>query len=79
MWQVTVAACPIGPLTCGTLTCGVGQICVVTEVNVANQYACVPDPCAPDPLDCSCAAQLCNVACKVEGPQNLLCYCPTCA
>lgn len=77
-WQIISKACPSQGVTCGKLQCLPGQICVVTEANIANQYACKDNPCSPNALDCSCAGKLCNVSCQVQGPMSLLCYCPTC-
>jgi hypothetical protein len=42
---------------CGDATCKAGDVCVDHLDSNGNTMfsACVADPCAPDPLDCSCA------------------------
>jgi hypothetical protein len=78
VWDVFDTVCPTGEPCGDSLVCLPGQICVTTEINFTYQYGCADDPCAPYALDCSCAAQLCNVACTVQDLTHLLCSCPTC-
>lgn len=56
------------------LMCDPGDICIRTEMTAGPMtnitYACEPDPCSPNPLDCTCADQLCpggpGATCSVD-------------
>ena len=77
-WQTDSKQCVAG-VSCGMMTCLPGQICVSSESGIALNYACSDDPCAPNALDCTCAASLCGGnLCTVTDQQNVYCACPTC-
>jgi hypothetical protein len=67
-------------LVCGSTMCTSGQVCLVKSGGAVMEPTCVADPCAPQPLSCSCAATLCGggaFMCSVSG-RTVQCTCPLC-
>lgn len=79
-WHVKEAACPRQPCGPGTLSCGVGDVCVI-HTGFAPTFVCEPNECArlSKPLACDCAASACSVSeqCAIDSGA-VACLCPTC-
>jgi hypothetical protein len=50
-WSTVPAACTL----CGNTACDPGQVCIEKVKSGVVETACVMDPCAGNPLECSCA------------------------
>ena len=60
-WDITAVDCEQPCISCGpNLECQLGAVCVATQVDALVEFRCDKDPCSPNPVDCSCAAPVCN-------------------
>ncbi len=80
-WQIdsepcATAWCPNG------IPCLLGEVCLVTSTGFEASFECVANPCAPQLLDCSCAAVLCDAEesfeCVSTTSDQVLCECTIC-
>ena len=78
-WESSTTACDRTWFMCGNSSCLDGQVCVTTIApGQTLQRRCVDDnPCGEQPVQCSCAASLCNgkLCSDTPGP-NVLCGAP---
>jgi hypothetical protein len=66
---------------CGGRFCNADEVCLVTAIDFGPPtYSCVDNPCGSDPLDCSCAAALCEgFSCSTSAEERRVsCFCPAC-
>jgi hypothetical protein len=62
-WTALPESCDGPSVACdGELRCPVGSVCVQYTLGACDGpwFKCQPDPCAPDPLHCSCARGICK-------------------
>jgi hypothetical protein len=84
VWTFTGPLCntPCVPCDGSSFECAIGAVCVIDEPGFqAPTYQCFPDPCAPAPLDCGCAATVCEqnfLACQGTKESTIVCDCPNC-
>jgi hypothetical protein len=79
-WQLvsqqscTMTVCPNGTF------CDPDEVCLVTTWGFEAVFSCVPDPCAPSPLECGCASAACaqGTVCIWAGDGEISCDCPNC-
>jgi hypothetical protein len=79
-WFAESSAC-LPPPDCGGVTCAPGEVCVETAGGPGISHACAPNPCAPAPLTCDCAAELCGgepFECTGVDGLTVSCVCPLC-
>ena len=55
-----------------------GEVCLSFFGGYETLYSCVPDPCAPSPLACWCAEDVCYGAydCSIHGGSTISCVIP---
>jgi hypothetical protein len=69
-WSTSVAECGRDSFLCGNSTCLVGQICLTTIApGPTVKRACSDNnPCGNQPIQCSCAASLCDEKLCTDSP-----------
>lgn len=76
-WHTSPEICP-GAVPCGSDQCLSGSVCVEWN-GFGPPPHCTPDPCKPEPLDCSCAETLCGkYPCESASLGHVTCLCLGC-